>query len=324
MKIIHLSDFHLNNEKLPVNHRRILDALIKDLANYQIDNDTLLIFSGDFLNLGGKNFETPATCFQTFVNLIFEPIYDKYPSLRNRTFFVPGNHDLSRDKIKASHKATKKQILDSSELREELYEELKEDLVGFIAYNQFKDEFYSTCTFMSKELTFFENNFQLIVDEELIGITSFNSSTFCYENNDLGNLLLFEKQLTNSLEQINECDVKIAILHHPINFFHKSESDKVKEFLEKEYDLVFFGHTHKQESAFNQSLNGNCYFAIGKSLNGEVTEDTIYNNGYSIVDYIPNTSLKVHLRKFNNTSDAFIANSDYGKEDGIQEISINS
>lgn len=323
MKIIHLSDFHLNTEKLPVNHKRILDALIIDLDNFHIDEETLLIFSGDFLNLGGRYFEKPETRFQSFKNLVLEPIYDKYPSIRNKTFFVPGNHDLNRDKIKASHKATKKQILESSELREDLYEELKEDLVGFHAYNQFKDEFYSSSTFLSKELTFFENNFKLTVDEELIGITSFNSSTFCYENNDLGNLLLFEKQLSNSLEQIYQCDVKIAILHHPVNFFHKSESEKVKEFLEKEYDLVFFGHTHKQESAFNQSLNGNCYFAIGKSLNGEVTEDSIYNNGYSIIEFISNKSLKVHLRKFNNTSDAFIANSDYGKEDGIQEISIN-
>jgi len=323
MKIIHLADFHLDNEDLPVNHQRIIKALIVDLKNYKIDEETLLIFSGDFLNLGGKNFKNPNISFEKFNELVFEVILSNFPCLQGKIFFVAGNHDLDRSKIKASNKALKKQILHSEESREDIYNELKEGISGLELYNTFKADFFSKDLYKDSKLTFFENTFKLAVGSELVGIAAINSSTFCYENNDFGNLLLFEKQLSNSLIHIYDCEVKIAILHHPINFYHQSEREKIKSFLEKEFDLVFLGHTHRQESEFNQTLNGHCYFSVGKSLNGEVDESSPYTNGYSIIEFITNQKIIVNLRKFNNKNDTFLSNSDYGSEEGLQEIFIN-
>ena len=54
MKIIHLSDFHLDGDTLNFNHKKLFEALLFDLIDY-LDKDTILIFSGDFLNMGGKN-----------------------------------------------------------------------------------------------------------------------------------------------------------------------------------------------------------------------------------------------------------------------------
>ena len=323
MKIIHIADFHLNSEDLEVSHKRILDALIIDFQKQEVNTDSILIFSGDFLNLGGSNFNATSNAFKIFENIVLNKIYDVFPFLRSRTFFVPGNHDLDRRKIKLTDKAIKKQIIENHDERDAFYDEIKDNVVGLIDYNKFKNDFYTDINFENKELTNFENNFVLTVESEKVGITALNTATFCYEKDDFGNLVIFEKQLHNSLKFIADCPTKIAIMHHPLNFLHKSEIDNVKDFLEKEYDLVFFGHTHKQESAFNQTLNGNCYFSVGKSLNGDTDLNTVYTNGYSVIDYEPNKTLKISLRKFNNIKDCFISNSDYGNEQGIQEISIN-
>ena len=324
MKIIHISDFHLNKGILASNHKRILDALIKDMEQFEIGDDSILIFSGDFLNCGGKNMNSlEENNFNVFKSLVFDPIYEKFPNLKNRTFFCAGNHDINRGAIKTTHKVVKENLIKEGRYRQEIYKELRSNnVVGFEEYNKFVLEFYTNFK-GDKCISNLESNFSFDLNECKVGISSLNSSFLCYDDNDRGNILIFEEQIKESIEFIGECDVKIAMLHHPISFLHESESEKIEELLQKEYDLVFLGHTHKQKEFYNQTLTGSCFFSIGKSLNGEENENIDYTNGYSILEYTPNQKIKVNLRKYNHLGEKFIPNSDYGDEKGIFEIDIN-
>lgn len=324
MKIIHLSDFHLNKEILASNHKRILDALIKDMEQFEIGDDSILIFSGDFLNCGGKNMNSlEENNFNIFKRLVFDPIYEKFPNLKNRTFFCAGNHDIDRSAIKTIHKVIKESLIRDEKNRQQIYKELRKDnIVGFEKYNEFVSEFYINFK-GNKDISNLESNFSFNLNEYKVGISSLNSSFLCYDDNDRGNILIFEEQIKESIELIGECDVKIAILHHPISFLHESESEKIEELLQKEYDLVFLGHTHKQKEFYYQTLIGSCFFSIGKSLNGEEDEKIDYTNGYSILEYTPNQKIRAILRKYNHLGEKFIPNSDYGDENGIFEIDIN-
>lgn len=320
MNIIHLSDFHLRNEKLDIMHERVLKALLNDLEDY-VNESTLLIFSGDFINAGGKDFDNPEDAFYSFRNSVFNPLLEKFPTLKNRIFFTPGNHDLTRGNISILEKSHKENMLEKPANRTEFYTHFRQNVVGMELYQAFKENFYGN--YPDKNISALEDNFTLKIDGFKIGISSFNSSFLCYSDSDEGNVLLLEEQLTNSLEEVGSCNVKIAILHHPLNFYHQSEREMIKNFLEKEYDLVFIGHTHKQQSEFNQTLLGNCYFSVGKSLNSLVTESTTYTNGYSVIEFNPGITLKVNLRKYSSNGERFIANSDYGRENGVHEISVN-
>lgn len=324
MKIIYLSDFHLNKEILASNHKKILDALIKDMEQFEIGDDSILIFSGDFLNCGGKNMNSlEENNFNVFKRLVFDPIYEKFPNLKNRTFFCAGNHDIDRSAIKATHKAVKESLIRDEKNRQQIYKELRNDnVVGFEKYNEFASEFYNNFE-GDKDISNLESNFSFDLNGCKVGISSLNSSFLCYDDNDRGNILIFEEQIKESIELIGECDVKIAILHHPISFLHESESEKIEELLQKEYDLVFLGHTHKQKEFYYQTLIGSCFFSIGKSLNGEEDEKIDYTNGYSILEYTPNQKIRAILRKYNHLGEKFIPNSDYGDENGIFEIDIN-
>ena len=110
MKIIHLSDFHLDGDTLNHNHKRLLDALITDIEKYY-EEDCILVFSGDFLNVGGKNIHSQNNPFVIFKENVLDRIYTSYPLLKDRTFFVAGNHDIEREFIKRSDLSIKKDLL---------------------------------------------------------------------------------------------------------------------------------------------------------------------------------------------------------------------
>lgn len=174
-----------------------------------------------------------------------------------------------------------------------------------------------------KLISNFGNSFKISINKISIGISCLNSSWLCVDNNDKGSLLLLENQLSNSLDFIQDCNLKIALIHHPFEFIHESEQEQIFEEVQKEYDLVFLGHTHKQQASYNKSLLGNCYFSIGKSLNGLRTPENSFINGYSVAEIEPNIGIKIHLRKYNDVKNIFLPNSDYGDKDGLFVVEIN-
>ncbi|MCA6069389.1 metallophosphoesterase [Chryseobacterium sp. RG1] len=318
IKFIHITDIHLASSPLDYKHERVLDALIKDLEFY-LDNETILLFTGDFS-------DKFSISFNDFNNLIFKPILEKFPLLKNKIFFVPGNHDLNRKEISTTSIIIRNSLLTDENIRKNIYNDFTtgnpRDKIGLNEFEDFKNNFFADFN-EKKNLSYFENNFIINLNNQSIGITCFNSSWLCFDNEDKGKLLLLENQIENSLNFINGCDIKIALMHHPLEFLHDSEQEKVQEKIQQEFDLVFLGHTHKQQITYNQSLLGNCYFSIGKSLNGLESDKNSYTNGYSIIELEPHKKIKVYLRKYNFAKNIFIDNSDYGFENGIFEIEIN-
>lgn len=315
LKFIHITDLHLKNIKLEKEHDRLVKALFQDFSHF-VDQNTILLFTGDFSDKFSISFEE-------FSKIIFEPILEKFPSLNNRIFFVPGNHDLNRNNIGTSNKMLKTQLLSNETNRFEIYQEFtKKGNVGLEEFNDFSNVFFNNFD-GEKSLSNFSNSFKVKINDKTIGISCLNTSWLCYDDLDKGELLLLENQLLDSLNFIEECDVKISLIHHPLEFLHESEKEKISEIIQKEYDLVFLGHTHKQEATYNSSLLGNCYFSIGKSLDGINSKNVDYFNGYSIVDFEPDDFIKIHLRKYNEIKNIFLPNSDYGNEEGLHIIELN-
>lgn len=315
LKFIHITDIHLKSANPNRTHKKIIDELITDLIDY-VDSNTLLFFTGDF----SDKFSVK---FQDFSQLIFNPIIEKFPILKNRIFFVPGNHDLDRSKIDITDNMIKTQILSDVNSREKIYQKyISNGNKGLEEFEQFAKEFYADFD-GEKSLSNYGNSFKITVNNITIGISCLNSSWLCFDDNDKGALLLLENQLSDSLNFIDDCNLKIALIHHPLEFIHESEQEQVFEDIQKEYDLVFLGHTHKQQATYNRSLFGNCYFSVGKSLNGLRTKENNFTNGYSIAEIEPNVGIKIHLRKYNDIKNKFLPNSDYGEPDGLFIVELN-
>lgn len=329
IRIIHLSDFHLR--KNTSNHKELIEAILVDLKNY-VDDNTLLIFSGDFIDRGGISLEMDINPFDAFKERVIDKMYKQFPSLKNKTFFCPGNHDIDRSKITESCKIVKEALLSNCNCnKKELYEEYKKGLKGFEYYDEFQRKMFQEFNGKECNITSLDSNFIIQIEDIKIGISSLNSSVFCYEKDDEGKLFLIEQQLDNSSELIDECHLKIALLHHPLDFIHHTERRAVKDLLEQNYDLSFLGHIHKERVEYIQSLNGNCFFSIGTSLNGEKITSENNFNGYSVIEYLFEDKINVKLRLYNKQK-KFVENNIEGGEYSVdipknkvsKEIEINS
>src|SRR5690606_15169953 len=91
IKIIHLSDLHLDSEKDNFKHTKLIEGLLSDLEKY-VDDKSIIIFSGDFLNKGGVNFTSGVNPFDSVKEKFLNVLTEKFPILKNKIFFVPGNH----------------------------------------------------------------------------------------------------------------------------------------------------------------------------------------------------------------------------------------
>ena len=55
IRIIHISDFHLENENPSYEKKELVKSLTKDLKAY-VNESTIFVFTGDLIDKGGKNF----------------------------------------------------------------------------------------------------------------------------------------------------------------------------------------------------------------------------------------------------------------------------
>jgi predicted MPP superfamily phosphohydrolase len=322
IRIIHISDFHLESENPTFEKKEIIKGLSKDLKNYVTEN-TILVFTGDLIDKGGFNFLDKSNLFVNFEKIFIEELFKENPQLKGRIFIVPGNHDIERSKIdKVTEKGLQTLLIDSSELTNFIESNNKNSihLSRLSEYKKWENEFYKK--YNSTENSDFENSFIVELNNLKIGISCLNSSWLCKDDNDRGNLLIGKKQVINSLDKISHCDLKFALMHHPIEFLKEFDKEEMKLLLFKKYDVLFTGHVHELFSTYTYDLAGNIFISIANSTIADNSLNKKNVNGYSIVDYYPNDKIIAHYRKYVEQHSVFVPNTDIGTEDGKKEFPL--
>jgi predicted MPP superfamily phosphohydrolase len=322
IRIIHISDLHLEKEAPSFEKSAIIKALALDLKKH-VNENSLLFFTGDLIDKGAFNFSDKANAFYTFEKVFIEPIIDENPTLKGRIFVVPGNHDVFRDKIdKYSESGLKSELDDvkgldsfiqSNRLKSKHLDRLED-------YKKWESDFYKRNN--SKSSTNFEFTFKLNIGKYKVGITCLNSAWLCKDEFDKENLLLGKNQIENSLSEISDCQVKLALSHHPLEFFKEFDRETLKIAIYRNFDILFTGHVHELSSSYTSDLFGNIFISIANSTIGDFPKERKYVNGYTIIDLNPNHEIVAHYRKFVETHENFVPNTDIGTEDGKKAFPI--
>ncbi|GAA0743228.1 metallophosphoesterase [Gaetbulibacter jejuensis] len=324
LKIIHLSDLHIDNSSFDLNHKNLINALIKDLKKY-VDKDTLMIFSGDFLNQGGRNFPEEMNPYEIVDNFL-NKLTDSFPMLKDRVFFVPGNHEVKRSSLQEYVDFPFKENLLKSKSNlngflNDLYNKDTYIINGLKGYNEFSKGYFSN--YPKKQLSDLDNTFIIEGENSKIGVSCLNSSWLCYDDNDDGNIAIGIKQIEHSLSFIDEVDLKICVVHHPLNYLSKNvEQSEIEKKIQNEFDIVLIGHTHEQKTDYISGINGDYFISVGKSLTAENSEIEVYKNGYSIVEYLVGDNVTCHFRKYDDDKKIFISNTDNALNDGKLVLQI--
>lgn len=319
MRIIHLSDIHYKKE----NSEEIIKKMIDDLDKNNKENEiNLILITGDLIDKGGISFGSIESAFQSFEEDVLRQIIKKLNILEDRIIFCPGNHDIDRKRINKYSEIGLKNELDNEKKINEFIEERRtcrdDNIFRIEQFKEFESK-YSKCKF----ITNFESNYILDINNKKVGVTAFNTSWRCSGEDD-EKLLFGNSQITNSINIINQCDIKIAIMHHSFEYLQEFEKRSIKDEIINNYDYLFLGHVHNNDLYMSMGLLGNIFVSIAQSNSSDnIKNDGAYAVGYSIIDInFDKQKIRVRGRKYSDIRKEYVDNVDIFGDDGYKEFPL--
>jgi predicted MPP superfamily phosphohydrolase len=299
-----------------------MDALIPDVKAYHNEKPIdLLIFSGDLIDKGGESFEGDTEiALLSFVEKFIDPITSALSLPKNRVIIAPGNHDIDRKADDPVEEMGLRNTLLTPEIVNNYIDGGKQiGIRRIFPFKRFEQLFYKAYP-EEFELTMYQSAFRTVLDSNTVGICSFNSAWRCFDStNDKGGILLGERQVSNARRLLSDCDIRIGIIHHPLNWLVDFDCKIVSSMIEKDYDLFFCGHVHEGSTWTRSTLYGKLFVSIAPSnwnYNLRST-DRFLCNGYTVVDFDVNTSTIItHSRRYSHLKQCFDPNTDLGDANG--------
>ena len=203
---------------------------------------------------------------------------------KDRLFIVPGNHDLDRDLIPAALL----KLLNSNEEVEACWsDERKRRLLSqpFQAFNHFLTDCTGQkppeyCSFAPFE-----------IDGRKIELLGINSAWMCArhkdeagEFSDQGYLCIGEPQIYESLEKTSDSDIKIAVLHHPLDWLTPFDLSRNEVHLKRKCNFILHGHAHKPgASAIRDNFGYYITIPAGACYDRSMPSNSAYTYSYNYV-----------------------------------------
>lgn len=260
---IHLSDWHQKDEGF--DRTVVRDALVEDIEkrkdiDVRLGSIDFIIFSGDL------TFSGTTDQYETAINFFLQPILKAADISPDKLFIVPGNHDLNRAKFKylpsdlRKRPSTREDVnryLEDCDYQERLLFSFKEFKEGINEYTKAENPEYAGFYYFEK-------------DDANICIFGLNSALFCArvidadnksEYRDRGNLVIGEPQFVKctKLEELKEISadavIRIAVVHHPINYLNDDIDNDVIRRIPEHCDFLLSGHTHKFDTKEIKEIN---------------------------------------------------------------------
>jgi len=277
---LHVSDFHVG--KNPDFEGKFLGETLKNIQE-NINNGIIpdfVFITGDVANKG-KQVE-----YQKFFSVFFNPLIDMLyqvagTDILERVFIIPGNHDVNLANSDPVTMSTRFNIAPYLTATETGLSVRKIHLI-----NNFKDYIDSEMnglTVMGADwLVSLEGSISKVVSLRnlKIGILAMNTAWLCGgQENEEGMLTpgedILEKGLSSS--DFGNCDVRIVIGHHPIDWFIKGERKKIRTLLAR--NKVFYLHGHEHTNGIDEeAAAGSRFWRIQAGSIYPENEDKLWAN----------------------------------------------
>lgn len=326
MRIVQISDIHLDSRNIEDLKHYYMNALIEDLKNFHLQKPIeVILITGDLVDKGGNSLgEDPYKIFQ---KEIIAPLTEHLGINSKRVLLIPGNHDINQEHIEVDSEFFLSQKLDpdlANERANAFHSIFNKDNKRIQKFKEFEKIFHS----QTENYNYSNNESVVIVEagEHKIGFALINDSWRCSSQLKKEQHFIGYKQLFRARNTFNEkgSDLNIAVFHHPLNAINDEERAEIKNILKtKNFDIAIFGHSHRyaNENVFSSaggylSLNGRSAFSDPKEVS------SFYQPGYNILDVDPdNRKYKIIARKFiRNSGFRFDKDTDSlpdGEESGI-------
>lgn len=317
LNILHLSDLHISDAHFS-DQRVVLTALFSDIEKQRLSGEyDLILFSGDLIAKG---------CYSaTNMNLVEDefvaPLLKASGLAMDRILFVPGNHDLDTRQIPDTLKPSFADI-DNVDKVNKMIDGIEKSPYfweGFKSYNELLKKICSSVPVFSNDL-FSSHLFD--IGGMKVGVCCINSAwraTGAPHNADYGRLLVGQRQIDKLLSSLDGCFLKLAVLHHPLNWLCPFDQSLVQQQIFREFDGVFYGHNHSSDSF---QIAGPQYSTF-VSNSGCLYHSREWFNGYSIIRYDADLSVwKIRVREYYGNRNAFDVSTRFC-ENGEQDFNVS-
>lgn len=269
-------------------------AFLNDLAQIHSDRAIdLVLFSGD-LAFSGKPEE-----YVRAQQELLEPLMELLGYGSDRVVIAPGNHDIDRDLIDPALEMGLLTMLDSVEAVENQFtneERLKSYLERLKAFNDFRAGFYGNS--LQPLAAGLATTHVVELDGISVGVAALNTAwraTGQPNDGDEGQLLLGTPQLNTAFRAIEDARMRIAVMHHPLDWLRKFDGDEARFDLDRNFHLLLTGHLHVADPEQVVSTRGTSIH----SRTGSLYEDSQYPNAYSLIDIdLDDGSAAIALRSY--------------------------
>lgn len=306
-EIIHISDLHTSDT---TDNKRIFKAFIEDLKSQNLGVCTLVI-SGDITNRGDFSRDQVQRIKERI-----EEIRNSLPKLMS-IVICPGNHDLNLSVLDKAISG----LIEKTGTGNEFIAALNEGNKAF--YTGHLNDYYRIINELGITISSYKHLHYTVINEHAgkkIGYASIDSAWSAGGKGDLdyGKILVGEEQLDLALDELDNCDIKIAVMLHTPEWISMKEKSKIQNSLSRNFDILLCGHNHHHEVSSTVSNIGQ----VIVNNTGCLYQSRDYFNGYSIISIDTNTNKgSISSREYYSDRDCFDVSTRFSSN-GLSNIEL--
>ena len=314
---LHLSDVHLCKPRTGWDVHRVLRPLLADLRRMQSEHGLcpdLIFFSGDlaFGNIGTGPDESIAEQFDDghqWLESVRQAFVPAVP--QQNVFVVPGNHDVNRrecpvsvtswlDGIDNVNKITG--LIQTTPLDWKHIMLRLADYAGFLTRHGYQHLLGDPERLIYSQIR--------EISGVTIGIAGLNSAWSCSRDNEKGKLWMGgDWQIGQLTSQLQDVDFRIAVVHHPGNWFRENEDPHIWQLIERDFQFCLHGHEH--QGWVRHLADGHTRISAAAGYQGSVQE-----NEYNFVRIGFETGTgEVWLRRYDSAGGGWVPRNVANKTD---------
>ncbi|MFN4246853.1 MAG: metallophosphoesterase [Flavipsychrobacter sp.] len=290
MRLLHISDLHLEKSQLDNFKQFYLEALLKDIKEWnEAKNIDLILMTGDLVDKGGHSFKRADNVYNIIDQEFFQPLLNATNLPKEQLIFISGNHDLDDsnvDIISENGLNSLKNIDDINQFISDNKDNIHDGIKRQKQFIEFEKEYYGEIK--NGYISNFESCFYFNIKNQKVGVVGLNSSWRCSTKLEKDKLLLGTRQILNAKRffQAENTDFNIVLIHHPLDHISSIERHEINTLLQaSNFNIVLSGHTHYGEGYNIVTPMGKLVYSVSKSAFSNPREKvSAYQPGYTIID----------------------------------------
>ena len=283
LNILHISDAHIQKKNM-TEISEIVQKLVADVKKVEEEKKLsidLVCFTGDLIQRGDEALEGEKQ-WALATDILITPLLRELGLSDERFVFVPGNHEVDISKIVP--RLEKGLIIESLRDINEIMDNFYDSYNGRVSY------FYELVKkrLPDVRLRNLGYSYNIEINRLKVGIACVDSAWRSSGKGKIekGKLYVGAKQIRELYQDISKSDIKICMIHHPVDWLEDCESLEIERELSK-FNIVLRGHIHEEDlKQIARMRFTTLYSTAGKLYPLDFMEGRVVEgyNGYSILN----------------------------------------